>query len=152
MKKFKELRKELKEDIFSSAKKLLKVHSDGPVLTSQQKKIMDGIKNILAKNSSEMNVQKANMTIDKYSRANPQVDDKAIAYMKKMISSYTSKNEDVGDGIARMSTSFDSNQKDQIAKRRTKEMKNKKIDVDDDTPDAKTQNLQRLRAAGSRLG
>lgn len=152
MKKFKELRKELKEDIFSSAKKLLKAHSDEPVLTSQQKKIMDGIKNILAKNSSEMNVQKANMTIDKYSRANPQVDDKSIAYMKKIISIYSSKNENVGDGIARMSSSFDSNQKDQIARRRTKEMKNKKIDVDDDTPDAKTQNLQRLRAAGSRLG
>ena len=49
---------------------------------------MDGIKNILTKNSSEMNIRKANMTIDKYSRANPQVDDKAIAYMRKMIASY----------------------------------------------------------------
>ena len=59
-----------------------------PPLSSQQKKIMDGIKNILAKNSSEMNIRKANMTIDKYSRANPQVDDKSIAYMKKMVDSY----------------------------------------------------------------
>ena len=67
----------VQEGIFSS-----------PTLSSQQKKIMDGIKNILAKNSSEMNIQKAKMTVDKYSRANPQVDDKAITYMKKMISSY----------------------------------------------------------------
>jgi CHASE3 domain sensor protein len=59
-----------------------------PPLSSQQKKIMDGIKNILAKNSSEMNVQKAKMTIEKYSRANPQVDDKSIVYMKKMVDSY----------------------------------------------------------------
>ena len=88
MKKFKKLRKELEEGIFSGAKRLLKTNADGPPLTSQQKKIMDGIKNILAKDSSEMNIRKANMTIDKYSRANPQVDDKAIAYMRKMISSY----------------------------------------------------------------
>ena len=123
-----------------------------PPLTSQQKKIMDGIKNILAKDSSEMNVRKANITIDKYSRANPQVDEKSIIYMRKMIDAYTHQNEDIGDGISRMSSSFDSNQKDQIARRRTKEMKNKKIDVDDDTPDVKNQNLQRLQTAGNRLG
>ena len=87
MKKFKELRKELKEDIFGGAKRLLK-NVSGPPLSSQQKQIIDGIKNILAKDNSEMNVRKANMTIDKYFRANPQVDDKAITYMKKMISSY----------------------------------------------------------------
>ena len=88
MKKFKKLRKELEEGIFSGAKRLLKTNADGPSLTSQQKKIIDGIKNILSKDSSEMNVRKANMTIDKYSRANPQVDDRAIAYMRKMIASY----------------------------------------------------------------
>ena len=88
MKKFKNLRKELEEGIFSGAKRLLRTNADGPPLTSQQKKIMDGIKNILAKDSSEMNITKANMTIDKYSRANPQVDDKSIAYMKKMVDSY----------------------------------------------------------------
>ena len=88
MKKFKKLRKELEEGIFSGAKRLLKTNADGPPLSSQQKKIMDGIKNILAKDSSEMNIRKANMTIDKYSRANPQVDDKVVAYMRKMISSY----------------------------------------------------------------
>ena len=59
-----------------------------PPLTSQQKQIIDGIKHILAKDSSEINIQKANMTIEKYSRANPQVDDKTITYMKKMIASY----------------------------------------------------------------
>ena len=89
MKKFKEFRKELKENIFSGAKRLLRTNTDGPPLSSQQKKIIDGIRNILAKDNSEMNLRKANMTIDKYSRANPQVDDKAIYYMRKMIASYT---------------------------------------------------------------
>ena len=88
MKKFRELRNQLKEDIFGNIIKT-KISSKPPPLSSQQKKIMDGIKNILAKDSSEMNVRKANITIDKYSRANPQVDEKSIIYMRKMIDAYT---------------------------------------------------------------
>ena len=97
MKTFRSFRKQLEEKVDPSILQRVgnaiksvggKSNPIAPPLTSQQKKIMDGIKNILAKDSSEMNIRKANMTIDKYSRANPQVDDKAIAYMRKMISSY----------------------------------------------------------------
>ena len=82
MKDYQEFIAELSFNLFQ------KNSESGPPLSSNQMQVMKGIKGILAKDSSEMNIRKAKATIDKYVRSHPDVDDKTLNHMKKMIDVY----------------------------------------------------------------
>lgn len=63
-------------------------------------------------------------------------------------------NEDLGDGVARMSSTFQPKTKDAIARKRTG-MPAKQENEEDEKEDSlsvKNDNLRRIRSAGSRLG